>query len=165
MEEHPDPTPRQAESQNNSRMNLRDQIVQHHNRRPQFMSALGDQEPDHPDCLPPIDDKPEHSELSLPSSFKLETLQTAGLSSLAELEFGLRRAMCDDSLDSILRLLGARAYALKCKNRKRGQVATTRAEAGHRAHSVKIAQAQWRYDNSRAENDSSRQGFGYSGSV
>jgi hypothetical protein len=115
------------------------------------MGVLVDEEPDHPDCLPPVDDEPEHSELGLPSSFKSESVKTAGLSSLAELEFDLRRAMCDDALDSIRRLLGIRAYALKHKEQHiRGQVATTRAAACLQAHSAKISKARWRYDNSRA---------------
>lgn len=131
-------------------MNARDQLVQHQKRRSQFMGTLADQEPNHPDCPPPVDDEPENSVIGLPSSFRIESLRSAGLSSPAELEFNLRRAMCNDSLDSIRRLLGARAYALKHKQHEQGQIATTRATASLRTHSVKILQARWRYDNSRA---------------
>ncbi|KAG8712931.1 hypothetical protein FRC08_013919 [Ceratobasidium sp. 394] len=132
-------------------MNLRDRFAQHQKRRPQYMTTLADQEPDHPDCPMPVDGEPEHSELGLPSSFRQESIQTAGLVSLASLERDLRCAMCDDALDSLRRLLGVRAYALKYKDQHiRGEAATTRAQASLRAHSAKISKARWRYKNSRA---------------
>jgi hypothetical protein len=144
------PTPRQSESLNKQRLNLRDRIAQHQKRRPQFMLSLVEQEPDHPCYVPPTDDEPEHSELGLPSSFAPKTLLTAGLSSLADLEKDLRRGMCSDTLDCLQHFLGARAFALNYKKRHiRGEVATTRAEAGLRAHTAKISKARWRYDNSR----------------
>jgi hypothetical protein len=144
------PTPRQSESLNKQRLNLRDRIAQHQTRRPQFMASLVEQEPDHPCYVRPTDDEPEHSELRLPSSFAPKTLVTAGLSSLVDLERDLRRGMCSDTLDCLRHFLGARAFALNYKKRHiRGEVATTRAEAGLRAHSAKISKARWRYDNSR----------------
>jgi hypothetical protein len=113
------------------------------------MPSLVDQEPDHPGYRPPIDDEPEHSELGLPSSFASETLLTAGLSSLVDLERDLRRGMCSDTLDCLQHFLGARAFALNYKKRHiRGKVATTQAEAGLRAHTAKISRARWRYNNS-----------------
>lgn len=94
--------------------------------------------------------EPEHSDLGLPSSFTPPTLLAAGLISMAELEKDLRRGMCDDALESVRHFLGARALALNYKRRHvRGEVATTRAEAGLRAHSAKISKARWRYKNSR----------------
>lgn len=114
------------------------------------MATLIDQDPDHSSYVLVTDDEPEHAELGMPSSFSTETLLDAGLSSLAELEKELRRGMCNDVLDFIRQLLGARAFALNHKKRHvRGEGATTRAEDGLRAHSAKISQARWRYDNSR----------------
>lgn len=131
-------------------MNLRDRIDQHLKRRTYYMATLVDQDPDHSSYILATDGEPEHIELGMPSSFSTETLLDAGLSSLAELEKDLRRGMCNDVLDSIQQLLGARAFALNHKKQHvRGEGATTRAEAGLRAQSTKISQARWRYDNSR----------------
>jgi hypothetical protein len=146
----PNPTPRQSDSINKQRINLRDRILQHQKRLPQYMALLEDQEPNHVDRQPPPDDEPEHLELGLPSLFSRATVTTASLISLADLEKDLCRGMCHDALNSVRQLLGARALAIKYKKRHvRGEVATTRSEAALRAHSVKISKAQWRYDNSR----------------
>lgn len=146
----PNLTPRQAESLNAQRMNLHDRLTQHFNRRSYYMSVLVEQDSDHPSYAPLIDDEPEHTDLGLPSAFASDTISEAGLTSLADLEKDLRRGMCNDVLDSLRQILGARAFALNYKKRHiRGEMATTRAEAGLRAHSAKISQARWRYDNSR----------------
>ncbi|CAE6527007.1 unnamed protein product [Rhizoctonia solani] len=145
------PTPRQAESINKARINLRDRIVQHNKRRTRFMTQLAEHELDSPASSSSTIGEPEHSDLGLPSSFTSSALITAGLTSMAELEKDLRRGLCDDALESVRHLLGARAFALNYKRRHiRGEVATTRAEAGLRAHSVKISKACWRYENSRS---------------
>ncbi|KAG8723743.1 hypothetical protein FRC09_001950 [Ceratobasidium sp. 395] len=146
----PNPTPRQADSINKQRLSLRDQLVEHHKRQSQYMGTLADEEPDHPDQTTPADDEPEHSVLGLPSSYLRDTLLAADLGSLGDLELELRLPMCNDALESIRQLLGAKAFALKYKQRHvRGEMATTRSEAGLRAHSAKILKARWRYDNSR----------------
>ncbi|KAG8719736.1 hypothetical protein FRC09_010686 [Ceratobasidium sp. 395] len=146
----PNPTPRQADSINKQRLSLRDQLIEHHKRQSQYMGDLADQEPDHPNRMTPADDEPEHSELGLPSSYLRDTLLSADLGSLGDLELELRLPMCNDALESIRNLLGAKAFALKYKQRHvRGEMATTRSEAGLRAHSAKILKARWRYDNSR----------------
>ncbi|KAG8779018.1 hypothetical protein FRC12_024685 [Ceratobasidium sp. 428] len=145
-----DPTPRQATSINKQRTTLRDQLLEYQKRQARYMNILSDQEFNHPDQIVPTDDEPEHSELGLPSSYLRETLLAADLGSLADLELELRLSMCNDSLEAVRHLLGAKAYALNYKNRHvRGEVATTRSEAGLRAHSAKISKARWRYDNSR----------------
>jgi hypothetical protein len=123
-------------------MSLHDRITQHQKRRPQLMGVLVDQEPNHSDCLPPVDDDPENLEHGLPSSFKSESIQTAAISSLAELKFDLHCAMCDDALDSVWWLLGARAYALEDPDQHiHSQTATTRATASLQVHAVKISKA------------------------
>ncbi|KAG8744966.1 hypothetical protein FRC12_014689 [Ceratobasidium sp. 428] len=145
------PTPRQAESLNKQRLNLRDRITQFQKRGVSFMGVLSEQEPDHPDLIAhPEDDEPESTDLGLPSSFAAETLDAAGLSSLVDLERDLRRSMCNDSLESLRSLLGARAFAINYKKRhERGQVQNTRSEAAIRRHTAKIEKTRWRYNNSR----------------
>ncbi|KAG8695036.1 hypothetical protein FRC08_008109 [Ceratobasidium sp. 394] len=144
------PTPRRAESLEKSHIKLRNQIVAFRKRASQYTGALADQEPDHPDRIPPPDDEPEHWDLGLPSSFDPATLLATGLSSLADLEKELRRGMCGNSLASTRHDLGARAFAINYKNQHvHGEAAVTRSEAVLRAHSAKIANTRWRYDNSR----------------
>lgn len=91
----------------------------------------------------------EGVDLGMPSSYKPGTVESSGISSLAELERELRRAMCNEALESVKRLLGAKARTIKNKKQHvRGQVATTRAEAAIRAQHEKVLQARWRYANS-----------------
>jgi hypothetical protein len=107
-------------------------------------------EPDHPDVQREVDADPENAELGLPSSYRPESLQEAGLSKLAELEADLRRALCNDTLENVRELLGAKALSIKFKNENlRGEKRTTRAEEGLAVHTEKIYKAQWRYNNSR----------------
>ncbi|KAF8594243.1 hypothetical protein BDV93DRAFT_421632, partial [Ceratobasidium sp. AG-I] len=73
-----------------------------------------------------------------------------GLLKFAELEAELRRAVCNDTLENVRELLGARALTLKFKNdNMRGEKKITRAEGAMTAHTEKIKKAQWRYNNSR----------------
>lgn len=131
-------------------MDLRDRILEHQKRRLRYMAPLADTVPDHPQRRHLTGNDPEHMELALPSAYKPDTLAAADLESLADLEQELRRGICNDALDSVKQLLGARAYAIKQKNRHvRGQVATTRSEATIHAHTAKISKAQWRYTSSR----------------
>ncbi|QRV94612.1 hypothetical protein RhiJN_22630 [Ceratobasidium sp. AG-Ba] len=143
------PTPQQAESINRQRISLRDRIVNHQKRRIFYMSGLDD--PDNPDYSPLEDEDIEDIEVRLLLSYNSETLQYAGLSTLAELELELRRGMCSDALESTRQLIGAKHLAIKNKqHHERGQVATTRSEAVIRRHSDKVNKARWRYNNSRA---------------
>jgi hypothetical protein len=107
-------------------------------------------DPNHPDLTLGQSVDPEEAELGLPSSYHPDTAKEAGFSQLAKLEADLRRAVCNDTLEVIRDLLGARALTLKFKNRNlRGEISTTRAEAALRAHTEKIHKEQWRYNNSR----------------
>lgn len=107
--------------------------------------------PDHPDRRKVVNAEPEHTELGLPSSYLSGSLSSAGLSSMPQLELVLRRAVCDDAIQSLRGLLGVKAATLKFKNANvRGEIKTTRAEARLKEHNKKIAAVQWRYNNSRA---------------
>ncbi|KAG8682453.1 hypothetical protein FRC08_014944 [Ceratobasidium sp. 394] len=112
---------------------------------------MGDcDEPDHPDRRVSEGANPEDADLGLPSSYLAKTMDRAGLRPLANLEGDIRRAECSDTLDYARDLLGARALTLKFKQANiRGEIRTTRAEAALRAHTEKIHQAQWKYNNSR----------------
>lgn len=112
------------------------------------MGSAGD--PDHPDRSPVLSPDPEHAELGLPSSYLLSSLTSFSYQRLAVQEAKLRRAVCNDTLQVIKNLLGAKALALKHKRRDtRGEMATTRSESKLRDHTDKIVRAQWRYNNSR----------------
>lgn len=119
------------------------------------MGTLGVQEANSSDQDSPLDDEPvdyepELSDLQLPSFYSRAAIVTAGLTSLADLEKDLRRGSCSDSLDSIRKLLGARAYASNYKKHHvRGEMPTTRSETANQAYSAKISSARWRYNNSR----------------
>lgn len=146
------PTPRQANALNKKRMELYERVLEHNKKSSLYMSQVD--EPDHPDRNPPPDDALQSMDLCLPSSYRAETLAAAGLASLAELEQKLRRGVCNDALESVKRLLSARAVAFNKKQGKSGgqvsgQIAVTRAKAEIHAHSAKISKARWRYDNSR----------------
>ncbi|QRV96840.1 hypothetical protein RhiJN_24858 [Ceratobasidium sp. AG-Ba] len=148
--EHSNPTPRQADSLNKQRINLCDRILRHQKQRAGLRGEFAGQDPNHPDLATPTDDKPEHSQLGLPSSFSKDSIASASLSTLAKLEVELRRGACEDALDSLRRLLGARDLAYKHKDANvRGHVQTTQAQAGLCAYSGKITKARWRYNNSR----------------
>ncbi|CAE6373497.1 unnamed protein product [Rhizoctonia solani] len=106
--------------------------------------------PDHPEFCPIVDDAMDGAIVIMPSSYSPETLASADLSSLAELEGQLRRAMCSDTLEIIRQTLGVKAFTVKYKNQyARGQGATTRAQAAINEQSEKLQQAKWRYTNSR----------------
>ncbi|EUC58285.1 hypothetical protein RSOL_246680, partial [Rhizoctonia solani AG-3 Rhs1AP] len=146
----PKPTPQQSTSINKQRINLANRIAQHNKKRSQFMGQLIEHDLDTEPAGSTNVGEPEHTDLGLPSSFHPPTLSKAGLTSLADLEKDLRRGMCDDALESVRQLLGARALALNYKRRHvRGEVATTRAEAKLRDQNAKVAKVRWRYENSR----------------
>jgi uncharacterized protein YaaW (UPF0174 family) len=115
---------------NAKRLSLRDRVQNFLKRREFFMMDIA--EPDAPRLQIFYEEDAEGKEvdLGMPSSYKPETVELSGLSSLAELEKELRRAMCNEALESVKRLLGAKAQTIKNKRQHvRGQVATTRAEA------------------------------------
>ncbi|KAG9092290.1 hypothetical protein FRC06_000161 [Ceratobasidium sp. 370] len=92
----------------------------------------------------------EDAELGLPCSYCPETIRSLGLGKLVELEADLRRADCNDKLDRVHDLLGAKALTIKFKNENiRGEIQTTKAEAALQAHTDKIHNEQWLYNNSR----------------
>ncbi|KAF8700607.1 hypothetical protein RHS03_06608, partial [Rhizoctonia solani] len=98
-----------------------------------------------------VTEEPEHSNLGLPSSFTPPALIAAGLTSMADLEKDLCHGMCNNALKLVQHLLGARAFILNYKQHHIwGKMATTQAEAGLQAHSVKISKACWQYKNSCA---------------
>jgi hypothetical protein len=112
------------------------------------MSSMG--EPDHPERRKVDSSDPEHAELALPSSYLKSSLETTSLLKLAELEAQLRRAVCNDTLQSLRNLLGAKAMALRWKKQNVvGERPTTRAEAALKVHNDKVERARWRYNNSR----------------
>ncbi|KAG9085635.1 hypothetical protein FS749_004267 [Ceratobasidium sp. UAMH 11750] len=142
------PTPRQASTLNTQRMAFRDRVLVHQKRRTYYMPGLDP--PDHPEYEPPRDEDLENVEIVLPSSYSPETIEVAGLSSLANSELGLREGACGDSVESTKQLLGAKSLAINHKKRHvRGEMATTRSEAVIRRHGERISKAQWRYENSR----------------
>ncbi|KDN43058.1 hypothetical protein RSAG8_06381, partial [Rhizoctonia solani AG-8 WAC10335] len=132
------------------RISLGDRIRAHQRKRESFME--GAPECDSTQVLTLYDedeDEDDIVDLAMPSSYKPETISSAGLSSIAEVEKGLRRGMCKESLQVIKQLLASRSAAYKAKDRNaRGQVATTRARASIRDQDEKIQKACWRYNNS-----------------
>ncbi|KDN41115.1 hypothetical protein RSAG8_07669, partial [Rhizoctonia solani AG-8 WAC10335] len=143
-----DPTRRQKNDVDRKRLALRDRMVAHETKRTAFMGET--EAPDHPDYSPIIEDWMENTMVIMPSSFTPETIGSAGLSSLGELEAQLRRAMCRDALESLRELLGAKAFALNYKSRQaRGQGSMTRARATIKSQSDQIQKTRWRYNNSR----------------
>lgn len=76
------------------------------------MSPLTDTKPDHPQRRQVAGDDPEHMVLALPSAYKPDMLVMVNLQSLTDLELELRRGMCNDALESVKQLLGARAHAI-----------------------------------------------------
>ncbi|CUA77668.1 hypothetical protein RSOLAG22IIIB_12761 [Rhizoctonia solani] len=142
------PTDLQKESLNNQRLGVRDRIAAHEKKRLTYMGETDT--PDHPKYAPSVDDAMNGAMVIMPSSYRPETLMSTGLSSLAELEGQLRRALCSDTLEIIRQTLGAKAFTLKYKNKHaRGQGATTRAQAAINEQTEKLRQAKWRYTNSR----------------
>jgi hypothetical protein len=112
------------------------------------MADLG--EPNHPNRRPVRAADPEHAELGLPSSYLRESLAGSGLNRLAELEAELRRAVCNDALQTLRNLLGAKAWSVRWKRANTsGERSTTRAEATLKLHNEKLSRARWRYNNSR----------------
>ncbi|KAG8711643.1 hypothetical protein FRC09_020500 [Ceratobasidium sp. 395] len=144
------PTPKQAETLNSKRMALQDRMEKFQKKLTAYMGDVG--EPDLPRPQPLLDEDLEEDniDLGMPSSYAPGTLEAAGLSTLAELERKLRRGVCVDSIDSVKRLLGAKAAAINYKKTQiSGQVAVTRSESRIRAHTAKIEGVRWRYLNSR----------------
>ncbi|CAE6424075.1 unnamed protein product [Rhizoctonia solani] len=143
---------RRTESLNTKRLALRDRVDKFLKQREYYMSDLT-----HPDLDKPLrlqmfyeeDAEGEGVDLGMPSSYGPDTIEAAGLSSMANLEQELRRGMCNESLASVKRLLRARAKGFQDKHRHvRGREQTTRAEAGFRAQMKQIKKAGWRYTNS-----------------
>ncbi|QRV92025.1 elongator complex protein 1 [Ceratobasidium sp. AG-Ba] len=145
------PTARQAELLNSRRIALRDRIDVFMQKRVLHMLEI--EEPDEPRPLQFVGEDGEWAEpieLGLPSSYKSDTLARAGILKLAEIEKRLRRGVCTDALESVKRLLGGKAAAIKFKNQHlSGQIATTRAESTIQKHTVKILKARQRYLSSR----------------
>ncbi|QRW09570.1 hypothetical protein RhiLY_08569 [Ceratobasidium sp. AG-Ba] len=144
---HSKPTPRQANSLDSKRLALEERIQTFQNRCSFYMHGLD--EPDRPRVQKIVEEDGEEKnvDLGLPSSFSPETLASAGLSSLSDLEKRLRRGTCVDALQSVKRVLGVRSATVNFKNANiRGQVATTRSQAVIKGHNAKILKAQWRYE-------------------
>jgi hypothetical protein len=113
-----------------------------------YMNDIG--APNHPKRWTVSNAEPENAELGLPSSYSTDTIQDAGLGSMATLEISMRRATCDDALQSLRNLLGVKAITLKyMKKNLSGEHAITRAESKLKEHNKKISAVQWRYNNSR----------------
>lgn len=124
-------------------------IKAHQQDAAMFMGEIGS--PDHPDRRKVVNAEPEHTELGLPSSYLTDSLKEAGVFLMLDLEGELRKAACDDALQTLRNLLGVKALTLKFKKHNvRGEIKTTRAEAKLKEHNKKIAAIQWRYNNSRA---------------
>lgn len=145
------PSPRRAETLNNKRLTLRARIDKFLTRSKIFMPDLAEPDLDKPrlQIFHEEGDKDEGVDLGMPSSYRQDTIEDAGLSSMADLERELRRGMCNESLVAVKRLLRARAKGFSDKRRHiRGREQTTRAEAGFRAQMKRIRKAAWRYSNS-----------------
>lgn len=141
-------TPRLHNDINDRRKSLRERVDAHHMLRVMFMGSAP--APDHPKRSPVLSPDPEHSELGLPSSYLMSSLTACCYQQLAKQEAKLRRAVCNDSLQVVKNLLGAKALALKHKRKNlRGEGATTRAESALRDQNEKVSRAQWRYNHSR----------------
>lgn len=122
------------------------------NHQQQALGYMGDTSaPDHPDRRKVPNAEPEHAELGLPSSYTAKAIHSGGLTSMAELEYSMRCATCDDALQCLRNLLGAKAITLKfIRKNLSGEHAITKSESKLREHNKKIAAVQWRYNNSRA---------------
>lgn len=123
-------------------------LQDHQKHRELYMPGLG--EADHPSRRPTENLGPEFAEIHLPSSYTATSLSAAGLSSMAGTERKLRRATCNDALETTRNQLGAKALELKYKkDNVRGVGATTRSEGVLQEHSEKVARSRSRYNNSR----------------
>ncbi|KDN36644.1 hypothetical protein RSAG8_10686, partial [Rhizoctonia solani AG-8 WAC10335] len=139
-------TPVQSDLLESKQLAIQGRIDAHRKRRELFMEEL--EEPDHP-RLQHFHQEEAAVDLGMPSSHAHSRLESAGLATLVELERELRRAMCRESLETVKRLLGAKAAAKRFKEQNiRGQVANTRANVALKDHDTKIRGAQWRYNNS-----------------
>ncbi|KAG8722790.1 hypothetical protein FRC09_005724 [Ceratobasidium sp. 395] len=142
-------TLRQRQNFDDKRKALNERILLFREGRDKYMGQCED--PDHPDCKSGNSADPETAELGLPSSYSAATLLQLGLKQLAELEADLRRADCNDTLDRVRDLLGARSLTLKSKQKNvRGEIGSTRAETALRKHTDKIHTERWRYNDSRS---------------
>ncbi|QRV78856.1 hypothetical protein RhiJN_06871 [Ceratobasidium sp. AG-Ba] len=147
---HSKPTPRQANLLDSKRLALEERIQTFQNRCSFYMHGLDEPERPRVQKIVEEDGEEKNVDLGLPSSFSPETLASAGLSSLSDLEKRLRRGTCVDALQSVKRVLGARSATINFKNANvRGQIATTRSQSAIKVHNAKILKAQWRYENSR----------------
>ncbi|CAE6536742.1 unnamed protein product, partial [Rhizoctonia solani] len=118
------PTSLQEETLNGKRLALQGRIESHRKRRELYMEEL--EEPNQP-RIQRFYDEDTNEDLALPSSYTPATLDAADLASLVEAERELRRSICRDSLESVKRLLGAKAAAKRFKDQNvRGQVPNTR---------------------------------------
>ncbi|KAG8750750.1 hypothetical protein FRC11_010091, partial [Ceratobasidium sp. 423] len=145
------PSSRRTQALNAKRLALRDRVDKFLKQREYYMPDIAELEGDEPriQIFYEEDNEDAGVDLGMPSSYKLETIKAAGLSSMADLEKELRRGMCNESLASVKRLLRARAKGFQNKRRHvRGREQTTRAEAGFRAQMKQVRQAGWRYSNS-----------------
>ncbi|KAG8712927.1 hypothetical protein FRC09_019313 [Ceratobasidium sp. 395] len=125
---------------------LNERIILFREKRAKYMGQC--EEPDHPDHQSAASTNPEDAELGLPSAYSKATVHSAGLEKLGELEADIRCADCNDTLDRIRDLLGAKAVTLKYKHKN--HVKVTRAEAALQTHGENIRKEQWRYNNSRS---------------
>jgi hypothetical protein len=141
--------PRQHNIINDRRKLLNSRIVAHQQERERFLGALG--APDHPKRPNVLSPDPEHAELGLPSSYLPHSLVEAGYGKPQHVEAELRRAVCNDALQTIRNLFGAKSLALKYKRKNIvGEVPTTRAESALQDLQRKVEQAQRRYSRSRS---------------
>lgn len=144
----PEATYRRHNVVNDRRKSLNDRVLSHRNKRDIYMANLG--EPDHQTHRVVQSGEPEYAELALPSSYRPNTLNLAGLRQIGEKEGEIRRAVCNEALRSLRSLLGTQALAIKWKGRNIvGECSSTRAEVTLKAHRDKIEGARWRYNNSR----------------
>lgn len=149
MELNAHSTPRQHNLINDRRKLLNARITAHRQERERFLGVIGD--PDHPDRPSVSSSDPDNAELRLPSSYLPNSLVNAGCSKPREVEGELRRAVCNDALQTIRNLLGAKSFAINYKRKNVvGQIATTRAESALQDLQNKVNRAQRRYNRSRS---------------
>ncbi|CUA69229.1 Elongator complex protein 1 [Rhizoctonia solani] len=146
-------TQRQITSVNSKRITLRNRIKEHLEKRDRFMADMD--QPDSPRVQKFLEaDDDDHwlqeVDLAMPSSYKASTISQISLTSLSELEKQLRRAMCNEALEAVKKLLRSRTSKIKHKDQHiRGQVPNTRARGAINLDTGKVLKARWRYENSR----------------
>ncbi|CUA78467.1 Phosphatidylinositol 3-kinase VPS34 [Rhizoctonia solani] len=138
-----------VDSQNAKQIGLCERIEKFLKQREYYMPDVAELDVDKPRPQKFYGEKGGDVDLGMPSSYKPETIEAAGLSSMANLEKEIRRGMCNESLASVKRLLRVRAQGFKYKRRHiRGGKQTTRAESTFRSQMKDIKKAGWRYSNS-----------------